>query len=98
MSLGTKTWLYTKSIANLERDEYGVYELLDVSYNVIHTSHGKIRNSLLRHFEDGTYPIAETRLFSVEYTWTREKSEQRYKQELEKYYQEHGRYLPSLTK
>lgn len=92
MPLGTKTWLYTKSIVNLERDEYGVYELLDRSYNIIFIYHGKICNSLLKHFEDDTHPIAEARLFSVEYTWTREKSEQRYKQEFEKHHEEHGRY------
>ncbi|MDE1844254.1 MAG: excinuclease ABC subunit C [Thaumarchaeota archaeon] len=90
MPLGTKTWLYTKSIAELERDEYGVYELLDGSHNIIYIYHGKIRSCLLKHFEDGTHPIAGARLFSVEYTWTREKSEQRYKKELAKYRQEYG--------
>ncbi len=92
MPLGTKTWLYTKSIVSLERNEQGIYALLDGSYNVIYIGHGKIHNSLLKHFEDSTHPITEARLFSVEYTWTREKSEQRYKQELEKYHQEHERY------
>lgn len=92
MPLGTKIWLYTKSIVTLERNEYGVYELLDGSYDIIYIGHGKIRSCLLKHFEDGTHPITEARLFSVEYTWTREKSEQRYKKEIVKYHQEHGRH------
>lgn len=92
MPLGTKIWLYTKSIADLERDEYGVYELLDCSYNIIYIYHGKIRSCLLKHFEDGTHPITGARLFSVEYTWTGEKSEQLYKKELEKHYKIHNKY------
>ena len=92
MPLGTKTWLYTKSIVKLERDEYGVYELLDGSYNTIYIGHGKIQSCLLKHFEDGSHPISDVRLFSIEYTWTGEKSEQRHNQELAKYHQEHGRY------
>lgn len=92
MPLGTKTWLYTKSIVKLERNEYGVYELLDGSYDIIYIGHGKIQSCLLKHFEDGEHPIIDVRLFSIEYTWTGEKSRQRYKKELDEYYQTHNKY------
>lgn len=43
MPLGSKRWLYTKSIVELEREEYGIYELLDSSYSV-HWSWKNIEN------------------------------------------------------
>jgi hypothetical protein len=36
MSLGSKIWLFTKSIVDLERDDYGVYELLDSSDQILY--------------------------------------------------------------
>ena len=92
MPLGSKTWLYTKSIVKLERDDYGIYEILDGSYNIIYIGHGKIQSCLLQHFEDGVHPITGARIFSVEYTWTGEKSEQRCKEEIAKYHRDHDRH------
>ena len=92
MPLGTNTWLYRKSIASLERDEYGIYELLDSFYEIIYIGHGKIQSSLMKHFEDREHPIADACLFSTEYTWTAEKSESRWKEELAKYHAKHNKY------
>lgn len=89
MPLESKTCLYTKSIVGLERDEYGVYELLDCSYNIIYIGHGKIQSRLFQHFEDGEHPIVGARLFSIEYTSSVERSKQRHRNELAKYYSMH---------
>ncbi len=92
MPLGSKIWLFTKSIVDLERDDYGVYELLDNSDKILYIGFGKIRNSLLTHFADGKQPIAGAFNFSVEYTWDEEKSKKRQKEELDKFYEENKRY------
>lgn len=92
MPLGSKTWLYAKSVVKLERDEYGVYELLDSTGGILYIGHGKIIASLLQHFEDGTYPVTGVHSFSIEYTWNKRRSETRYKEELERYHMEHDMY------
>ncbi len=92
MPLGAKTWLYTKGVVGLERDEYGVYELLDSAYKVIYIGHGLIRVRLLTHFADGIDPIAGARFYSVEYTWSEEKAKQRELVELDGHYEQYGKY------
>lgn len=90
LPLGAKRWIYTKSVVALERDEYGVYELLDSMGNILYIGHGKIMTSLLKHLDDGEYPVAGAHCFSVEYTWDRTKSETRHREELAKYHKEYG--------
>ncbi len=92
MPLGSKIWLFTKTIAKLERDDYGVYELLDSSDNILYIGYGKVHSSLLKHFADGSHTITGAHNFSVEYTWTEEKSKKRYNEEIVKYYEKHGKY------
>jgi hypothetical protein len=92
MPLGSKIWLYTKSIVELERDEFGVYELLDNSDKILYIGCGKVRGSLMTHFEDGTYPITGALNFSVEYTWDEEKSRKRQVEELARYHDENKLY------
>ena len=92
MPLGSKIWIFTKSVANLERDDFGVYELLDTSQDVIYIGWGKVRCSLVEHFEDGVHPIPSARWFSSEYVWDKTKANARYEEEMEKYYKNHGRY------
>ena len=89
MPLGIKTWTFAKSVVVLERDEYGVYELLDSRDNILYIGHGKIMSSLLQHLENGKYPVAGAHCFSVEYTWDKTRAETRYGEELERYYKEH---------
>lgn len=92
MPLGVKTWAYTKSVVMLERDEYGVYELLDPIGNILYFGHGKIIASLLQHFDDGAYPVIGARRFSVEYIWDKVESERRHGEEMVKYHKKHGTY------
>jgi hypothetical protein len=97
MPLGSRIWLFTKTIVGLERDEFGVYELLDVSDKILYIGYGNIRSSLLRHFVDGQEPIDGAFNFSVEYTWSEEKSVKRQQQELGKYFEIHNKY-PKFNK
>lgn len=96
MPLGTKKWIFTKSVVRMERDAYGIYELLDSIDDVLYIGYGKISVILLTHFEDGSHPIIGAKRFSVEYTWDKEKSEARCKEELARHYEEFGRY-PKFT-
>lgn len=79
-------------MVNLERDEYGVYELFDSTGDILYIGHGKIIASLLQHFEDGIHPVTGARSFSTEYTWDKARSEARYKEEMERYHKEYGTY------
>lgn len=90
LPLGIKTWTFAKSVVVLERDEYGVYELLDSKDNILYIGHGKIMTSLLQHFENGEYPVTGAHCFSVEYTWDKARAEARYREELARYYKEYG--------
>jgi hypothetical protein len=92
MPLGSKIWLFTKNIVDLERDAYGVYELLDNSDQILYIGYGKIHCSLMTHFTDGKDPISGAFNFSVEYTWDEEKSKKRQREELDKYYITNKRY------
>jgi hypothetical protein len=92
MPLGSNIWLFMKSIIQLERDDYGVYELLDHSDGIIYIGCGKIRCYLMEHFGDGKSPIIETQSFSVEYTWDEAKSKNRQQEELKKYYKTYNKY------
>jgi len=91
LPLGARAWIYTKSVVRLERDEYGVYELLDLNDNVIYIGYGKIKSSLLEHFADGSRPILDAKSFSVEYTWEEPRAISRYKEEIAKYHKKHGK-------
>lgn len=93
----TKIWLFRKSIVDLERDDYGVYELLDNDDKIIYMGCGKIRCSLLKHFADGKNPIDDAQSFSVEYTWSEEKAIKRFHEEISKYYKQNGKY-PKFNK
>ena len=92
MPLGTNIWIFTKSVANLERDDFGVYELLDASQDVIYIGWGKVLCLLVEHFEDGTRPITGAKWFSVKYTWDESKANALYDEEIKKYHRNHGRY------
>ena len=92
MPLGSKIWLFTKSIVDFERDDYGVYELLDRSDNILYIGYGKIHCTLMTHFADGSESIHGVFNFSVEYTWDEEKSKKRQQEELAKYYEKNKRY------
>lgn len=91
MPLGKKTWIYTKSVVMLERDEYGVYELLDSLGNVLYIGYGKIVSSLLQHLEDGKDIIPGAVRFSVEYTWDEDNTKKRYDEEMIWFYKSHKR-------
>lgn len=92
MPLGSKIWLFRKSIVQLERDDSGIYELLDPSDTITYIGYGKIHCSLMEHFTDGKFPIKDTWSFSVEYTWDEEKAKNRQQEELKKYYKKHNCY------
>lgn len=92
MPLGSKIWLFSKAIVDLERDDYGVYELLDRSDNILYIGYGKIHCALMTHFADGKEPIGGVFNFSVEYTWDEEKSKKRQREELAKFYEKNNRY------
>jgi hypothetical protein len=92
MPIGSRIWLFTKSIVELEREDHGVYELLDVSDNILYIGYGNIRSSLLSHFADGSHPIDGAFNFSAEYTWDEERSKRRQKQELAKYHEANKKY------
>jgi hypothetical protein len=92
MPLGSRIWLYTKSIVELEHDDYGVYEILDNSDNILYIGYGKIRSSLMKHFADGQDPLHGAFNFSAEYTWDEQKSKKRQQEELGKYYQTNKKY------
>lgn len=97
MPLGTRVWLFTKTIVRLEHDEYGVYELLDVSYKILYIGWGKIQNSLLRHFADGQEPVDRAFNYRAEYTGSEEKAKKRQQEELGKYFEIHKRH-PEFNK
>ncbi len=90
--MGTTLWIFTKAVAELERDDYGVYELLGHSDNILYIGHGRIQCSLLEHFADGKNPIDSVFNFSVEYTWNEQKAIKRQNEELDKYYKAYSRY------
>ena len=92
MPLGSKIWLFTKAIVDLERADYGIYELLDNSDDILYIGYGDVRSSLSKHFSDGLLPIAGATNFTVEYTWDKEKAKKRQQEELEKYYKTKKRY------
>ena len=92
LPLGSNIWIFTKSVAELERDDFGVYELLDASQDVIYIGWGKIRCLLIEHFADGDNPIPSTKWFSTEYVWDESKANGRYKEEMKKYHKNHGIY------
>lgn len=92
MPLGSKIWLFTKSIVELERDDYGVYEILDRLDKILYIGYGRIHGSLITHFADGQEPIVDAFNFSVEYTWDEEKSKKRQREELNKFYEINKRY------
>lgn len=92
MTLGSKIWIFNKTIVGLERDDYGVYEILDRSDNILYIGQGSIRSSLLKHFPDGKHPISGAFNFSVEYTWDEEKSRKRHREELVKFHKENNDY------
>jgi len=92
MPLGSKIWLFEKRIVELEREDYGVYELLDDSDKILYIGCGNVRGSLITHFEDGKNPISGAFNFSVEYTWDEEKSRKRQQEELARYYDKNKRY------
>ena len=81
-----------KSVVQLERDDYGVYELLDSSDMIIYIGYGKIRCSLMEHFADGKFPMIDASGFSAEYTWDEEKSMSRQQEELKKYHKKFNTY------
>ena len=97
MPLGSDIWLFRKSIVKLERDDFGIYELLDRSDKIIYIGYGNIRCSLLEHFADGKSPINDAWSFSVEYTWDEKKSKIKQNEELEKYCKKHNKY-PEFNK
>ena len=92
MPLGSKIWLFSKGMVELERDEYGVYELLDNLDKILYIGCGNVRGSLLTHLADGKYPITGALNFSVEYTWDEEKSRKRKEEELVRYHEANKRY------
>jgi len=92
MPLESKIWIFTKSIVDLERDDYGVYELLDVSDKILYVGYGKIRCSLMTHFADGKEPVGNAFNFSVEYTWDEVKAKKQHKDELDKFYEKNKKY------
>lgn len=91
MTLGNRLWIFTKSVVKLERDDYGVYEILDRSDNILYIGYGKIQSLLLEHFADGKHPIEGAFNFSVEYTWTEKMAIQRYKEEMVKYHKKYNK-------
>lgn len=91
MPLGTRMWSFTKDVVRLERDEYGVYELLDSLRNIVYIGYGKVECSLLEHFSDGTHPIPCVHHFSIEYTWSEQKAKERWVEELDKFFKMHNR-------
>jgi len=97
MPLGFRIWLFSKSIVDLEREDYGVYELLDSSDEILYIGYGSVRSSLMTHFADGKEPVHGAFNFSVEYTWDEEKSKKRQKEELDRFYQTNKRY-PKFNK
>ncbi len=81
-----------KSVVCLERDDYGVYELLDRSDMIIYIGYGKIHCSLMEHFADGKFPIPGASSFSAEYIWDEDKSKNRQQEELKKHYKKYNAY------
>ncbi len=92
MPLGSNFWIFTKSVVDLERDDYGIYELLDASNNIVYIGFGMVRCLLLEHFPDGPLPITGAKWFSVEYTWDESRARKKYDAELSKYYEKYGKY------
>lgn len=92
MSLGSKIWLFAKSVVELERDDFGDYELLDNSDNILYIGYGRISSSLVSHFADGKHPVDGVFNFSVKYTWSEEKVKKQQQEELAKYFQKNKKY------
>jgi hypothetical protein len=92
MPLGSKTWSFIEDVARLERNEMGVYELLDSSDEILYIGYGKVMELLLEHFTGGTHPIPCAISFSVEYTWNEERAKERCRDEVDAFYRENGRY------
>ena len=92
LPLGSNIWIFTKSVTDLERDDFGIYELLDATHDVIYIGGGKVRCLLAQHFADGQHPITGAQWFSAEYTWDESKANARHEEEMAKYHKKHGRY------
>lgn len=97
LPLGSKIWVFRKSVVDLERDDYGVYELYDIFYDVVYLGWGEIRCLLIEHFVDGKHPIDSVKWFSAEYTWDKDKAMNLYDEKLSKYLDAYGKY-PKFNK
>jgi len=95
MPLTEKDWAFAKNLVQTERDEYGVYELLS-SGDILYVGEGVVRSRLMAHFPDGPEPIVGAERYRVEYTGSKEKAEQREREELERYRIQKGR-LPEFN-
>ena len=82
---------FTKDNVNRETDNYGVYELGNVT-GVIYIGEGHVRSRLMSHFPDGSDPIVGASLYRVEYTGGKDKATQRQNAELGAYKRVHGNY------
>jgi len=89
--LTSRLWIYTKGVVDHDKDQYGVYELLD-SNDILYIGQGLVHSRLIAHFPDGSDPIVGATQYRIEYTASKKVAERREKEELDKYYSQNRRY------
>lgn len=82
---------FTKDNVSRESDDYGVYELGNVT-GVIYIGEGHVYSRLMSHFPDGTAPIVGASLYRVEFSGGKDRAKQRQNAELGAYKRRHGDY------
>ena len=82
-----KWWSYKKSIASIDPDKPGVYELADSFYNTVYYGSGKIKTRLLNHLNKEECPKAKK--YRFELFNTEAECKEREKAILEEYQKKH---------
>jgi len=82
-------WGYRESIVSTDKDDFGVYELIDGDEYVIYIGSGQVKTRLLDHLNKKEFPMAEQ--YRVEYCVTETECRIREQQLLQAYKNAHGK-------
>ncbi|MEM0140162.1 MAG: hypothetical protein QXZ44_06085 [Ferroplasma sp.] len=87
-----KRWSkFNKTSVSTEKDEYGIYEIANKN-ETLYIGSGKIRSSLMEHFNDGNFPIVGASMYRILYTKGQVLQERKQREELKKYFEQFETY------
>jgi hypothetical protein len=85
-------WHYTSAIVTYDRDDFGVYELVDENKNTVYYGSGKVKTRLLDHLNKRECPTAQ--YYRFEYFSTEMECRAQEEKLLEEYKRTHNGKLP----